>query len=234
MDQRRNRALISLGGEPVSWNRALVFLGGEPVPRNRFESLLSGSLLIAADSGAAWLEEANIRPHVLLGDFDSLNPALRAKLEHQVETVLPFPAKKDQTDGELAVDLALSRNIGEIVLIGGLGGRVDHSIGNVALLFKIARRKRRGWMLDADSRIYPVPRRLQLDGIPGQMFSLLALSPVSGLTIRGATYPMQEGSMILGQTLGLSNRFLHSTVRLEKEKGLLLAILLDNTAKNRI
>ncbi len=70
-----------------------------------------------------------------------------------------------------------------------------------------------------------------MDGIPGQMFSLLALSPVKGLTIKGATYSMQGGSMILGQTLGLSNRFLRSTVLLEKEKGLLLAILLDNTAE---
>jgi thiamine pyrophosphokinase len=212
-------------------NRALIFLGGEAVPRNRFESLLSGSLLIAADSGAAWLAETNLRPHVLLGDFDSLDPALRTKLKPQVEAYLPFPAHKDQTDGELAVDYALSQNFVEIVLIGGLGGRVDHAIGNAMLLFKIARRKRCGWMLDVDSRIFPVSRRLQLDGVPGQMFSLLALSPVKGLTIKGAAYPMQGGSLILSQTLGLSNRFLRSTVRLEKEKGLLLAILLDNTAK---
>jgi len=210
-------------------NRALIFLGGEAVPRNRFESLLSGSLLIAADSGAAWLTETNLRPQVLLGDFDSLDPALRTKLEPQVEAYLPFPTDKDKTDGELAVDFALSRNLGEIVLIGGLGGRVDHAFGNAVLLFKIARKKRCGWMLNASSRIFPVPRRLQLDGVPGQMFSLLALSPVKGLTIKGATYPMQGGSLILGQTLALSNRFLHSTVQLEKEKGLLLAILLDNT-----
>lgn len=208
--------------------RALIFLGGEAVPRNRFQSLLSGSLLIAADSGAAWLVETNLRPQVLLGDFDSLDPALRTELELQVDMYLPFPADKDQTDGELAVDFALSLNLQEIVLIGGLGGRVDHTIGNAMLLFKIARKKRCGWMLNATSRIFPVPRRLQLDGIPGQIFSLLALSPVKGLTIKGATYSMQGGSLILGQTLGLSNRFLHSTVLVEKEKGLLLAILLDN------
>lgn len=212
-----------------STNRALIFLGGEAVPRNRFESLLSGSLLIAADSGAAWLVEANLRPHVLLGDFDSLDPALRAKLEPQVDTYLAFPAEKDQTDGELAVDFALSRDMREIVLIGGLGGQIDHAIGNMMLLFKIARRKRCGWMLDATSRIYPVPKRLQLEGVCGQRFSLLALSPVKGLTIKGAAYPMWGSSLQLGQTLGLSNRFLHSTVRLEKEKGLLLAILLDHT-----
>ncbi len=111
-------------------NRALIFLGGEAVPRSRFESLLSGSLLIAADSGAAWLVETNLRPQVLLGDFDSLDPALRTQLEPQVEDYLPFPADKAKTDGELAVEFALSRNLEEIVLIGGLGGRIDHAIGN--------------------------------------------------------------------------------------------------------
>ena len=116
--------------------RALIYAGGEIAPANISEHPAEGDLTIAADSG--WHNAAllGVTPAVLLGDFDSIGTE---DLPEAAE-ILQLPPEKDRTDTQLAVSLALSRGAAEIVIIGGLSGRLDHTLSNVSLLEALAAR----------------------------------------------------------------------------------------------
>ena len=117
--------------------RAVIYTGGELFAERVAERPAAGDLIIAADAGLCAAQAFGVRPQILLGDFDSLgqppDPPPAAEL-------LRVPAEKDETDTQLAVSLALSRGATEILIIGGFGGRLDHTLANLSLLENLARR----------------------------------------------------------------------------------------------
>ena len=100
--------------------RALIYTGGAIDPARITEHPKGDDLLIAADSGYENAKALGVSPTVLLGDFDSLGEEKLKKIPNGIE-ILRVPAEKDRTDTQLAVDVALVRGAGEIVIIGGLG-----------------------------------------------------------------------------------------------------------------
>ncbi len=207
------------------WKRILIFLNGESVPVNYWQELIPGALIIAADGGVRALKQRSLFPQVLLGDFDSLEEGELAQLEPYILEVRNFPAEKDQTDAELALEYALSSGVKEIVLIGGLGKRIDHALANLMLLVKIDSQGKRGRMLNRESEIFLVPGEIQLVREPGQLISLLPLTDVEGVEVEGCQYPLNGDSLRVGETRGISNAFIQNIVRIRKKTGLLLAIL---------
>ena len=110
--------------------RAYIYTGGAVEPAGITEHPKGDDLVIAADGGwnnAVLLGE---KPTILLGDLDSLGDK---KIPKDVE-VYRVPAEKDLTDTQLAVDLAISKGANDIVIIGGLSGRLDHTLSNLAIL----------------------------------------------------------------------------------------------------
>lgn len=96
--------------------------------------------MIAVDGGLKGAKELGLVPDVIVGDFDSVDPAVLAfyrKMEHIVWEV---PAGKDDTDTELALKRAMAMGAGEIVILGATGGRLDHMIGNIQLLYPCLQR----------------------------------------------------------------------------------------------
>ena len=113
--------------------RCFIYTGGEVFPDRIEERPAPGDLVIAADSGLRTAELFGVSPSLLLGDFDSLGtPPARDGLE-----ILRVPAEKDVTDTQLAVEVALSRGADDLVIVGGLGGRLDHSLSNLAILERL-------------------------------------------------------------------------------------------------
>ena len=109
--------------------RAYIYTGGAIDPTHITEHPKGEDLLIAADGG--WNNAVTLgeRPSVLLGDLDSLDGDVPKDVE-----LFRVPAEKDLTDTQLAVELALQRGAREIVIIGGLSGRLDHTLSNLAIL----------------------------------------------------------------------------------------------------
>ena len=106
-----------------------------PIPDN--------ALVIAADGGLRHTERLGLRPHVILGDFDSLGyiPA--------DSTV--FPVEKDDTDSMLAVRLGLERGCDWFAFYGALDGpRLDHTIANFQTLGYLATHGARGTLIGRD------------------------------------------------------------------------------------
>jgi thiamine pyrophosphokinase len=112
--------------------RGIVFTGGEgPDPqilRRLIDSLATGALLIAADSGLILVEAAGLRPDWIIGDMDSLNDEDRLR-SYPPEKVIRHVADKDYTDTELALALLWKKGCDEAWIIGGGSGRIDHLFG---------------------------------------------------------------------------------------------------------
>ncbi len=90
--------------------------------------------IIAADGGLVHLEEAGFHPNILIGDLDSLEEKERQKVGERGIRIPAHSKEKDDTDTELAIQHALSIDPEEILVVGGIGDRLDHTLSNVGLL----------------------------------------------------------------------------------------------------
>ena len=115
--------------------KVVVVVNGQFAREERLLAILdSADCVIAADGGANWLAMHQRTPDRIVGDMDSVDPALLARLAESGCHVVRFPAHKDETDAELALAAAAALAPAEIVILGALGGRIDHTLGNLSLL----------------------------------------------------------------------------------------------------
>ena len=110
--------------------KAFIYVGGSIAPDNITEHPKSNDLTIAADSGLHNARILGERVDVMLGDMDSVGDAA---LPESAE-MLTFPPEKDLTDAQLAVEVAITRGADDIVIIGGLDGRLDHTLSIMGIL----------------------------------------------------------------------------------------------------
>ncbi|MDR2343086.1 MAG: thiamine diphosphokinase [Spirochaetaceae bacterium] len=133
--------------------KGLVFIGGEGPDAELCAGLAAESdIIVAADSGLVCAENLSLRPDWVIGDMDSLDDESRLDA-YPPGRVIRFPADKDFTDTELALDLLFEQGCDEITLAGGGGGRLDHILA-IAALFERERYPRR-WFT-AREKIYAV------------------------------------------------------------------------------
>ena len=156
--------------------------------------------LICCDSGLRHCEGLRRSADLIVGDFDSTeNPHL------PVETIV-LPCEKDDTDTVYAVKEALARGFEEFLLIGVCGGRLDHTLGNVAILLYLDGLGKRGMIADDYSVMDVVGRQKATIGEKYPYFSLLAIGgDATGVTIRNAKYPLEDAVITSGYQYGISN-----------------------------
>ncbi len=184
--------------------------------------------VIAADSGLRFCMEADVMPDVILGDFDSADSAdLRWFQDRVPERIRRFPAKKDETDTELAVRCALEAGADRIVILGGTGNRIDHMLGNLQLLKRILEAGAEGFLVDAHNRIRMIRKKLTLQKREqfGDVVSLLPFTPtVEGLTLTGFVYEVTDFTLESGTARGISNEIREAEATISFREGILLVI----------
>lgn len=177
-------------------------------------------LLIAADGGFAALSGLGLTPHLVVGDFDSLGHVP----DHPNLHVLP--CVKDDTDMAHAVDHALTLGYTRFVLLGGMGGRLDHTIANLQLLGHIAARGGIGILagqghgataLCSGSFTFP-------SGMSGYCSVFCQSGQAEGVTLEGLKYTLNRATLTETIPLGVSNEFLGVPARISVEEGVLLVI----------
>lgn len=178
--------------------------------------------VIFCDSGLKHQAALGVRGDLIVGDFDSHeNPHL------PVETIV-LPREKDDTDTVYAVKEALQRGYDDFLLVGVVGGRLDHTLGNVSILLKLDALGKRGRILDDYSEMEIVSRTPV--SIPDRFsfFSLLNITGCArGVTIRGAKYPLSDAELPCEYQYGVSNEVLpggEATVSLQQGKLLLIKV----------
>lgn len=207
---------------------AIVLAGGDPVEPH-LSTLLSGdAIVIAADSGLHQAELLGLHVDVVVGDFDSADPAAIERARIAGAVIEQHPAEKDATDLELALDAARDRGAGRITVVGGAGGRLDHLLANVALLAST-----RFADLEIDARpgeayVAVVHGGRAPRSISGRAGSLVTLLPVGGdacgITTEGLQYPLHDATLRPGTSRGVSNVLIGNEASVVLDIGTLLAI----------
>ncbi|NOR24907.1 MAG: thiamine diphosphokinase [Desulforhopalus sp.] len=190
--------------------------------------LEQADLLIAADGGANHCAELSITPDILLGDLDSINPAILATYESGGVAIHRFPRRKDATDLELALDLAIEKGARAIWLIGTLGGRWDMSLANIMLAASDKYKGQKIFLLgqDCSMRIMHPGKVYTINSTPGQKVSFLPLkSDVHGVTLSGFEYPLTHHTIPFGSSLGVSNILKNNRATVQHTEGVLLCVL---------
>ena len=194
-------------GPPKVAGPAVVFLDGVYEDAAYYRAWAeAAALVVAADGGARFLIAAGVRPDVVVGDFDSLPSAAAARLADDGVELVRHPVRKDVTDGELAVEEALRRGAGELVLAGALGA-LDHTFGHLAILRRLAARGVAARLAapHLTVRVLVAPAETALDAAAGTRVSVAPLGDDAVLTLRGFDYPLTRGVLPGDACLGLGN-----------------------------
>lgn len=188
--------------------RTIIFINGELREPDRIQTLLrADDRLIGADGGTRHILALGRMPDLVVGDLDSLAPETLAELIHAGVPVERHPVHKDQTDLELAIECALRDGAAEVVLVGATGGRLDQTLANVLILAQ------REWpvilrLVDGaqEATLLRGPTTATLKAAPGDTVSAIPLSnEVTGISYHGLAYPLENATLRLGSTRGISN-----------------------------
>ena len=199
-----------------------VIVGGADINNYDFirEKLCVDDFMIFCDSGLKHMENLQVQPSLIVGDFDSHeNPHL------DVETIV-LPCEKDDTDTVYAVKEALKRGYDNFLLIGVVGARLDHTLGNVSILLYLDSLGKKGCIIDDYSEMEIVSSEPVSLCDDYSFFSLLNISGCAkGITITGAKYPLIDGEITCEYQYGVSNEVLPGqAARLSVNEGRLLLI----------
>jgi thiamine pyrophosphokinase len=175
---------------------------------------------LGVDGGSRHLHALGSLPHLAVGDMDSISAELLASYRAAgVETHL-HPPRKDATDLELALELALERGATRVTILGGTGGRLDHTLGNLFLLARCLQAGIPACVMDEGQCVHLTDRTLTLAGSVGDTLSLLPATPeVHGVSLSGLEYPLQDATMTFGTSWGMSNVFCADTATVTLRSG---------------
>jgi thiamine pyrophosphokinase len=208
----------------------IVFAGGTVQSGSAVtQALIESKMVIAADGGALAALERGFVPAFVVGDGDSLPLATLTDLQRRGSRIVPAQVEKDETDTELAIELALQQGATRITVLGALGGeRFDHTIANLLLLtsypgtqIEIADGNARGWLLRG-------PDIALIEGKQGDLLSLFPLmASAKGVRSEHLFYPLHGETLYFGRPRGISNVLLGTQATVALDEGLLLIVHLS-------
>ena len=205
--------------------KVFIFTGGGIMPENITEKYEKDDMVISADSGYLNAERLGFRTDVLVGDFDSLG---RDNIPDGVERV-ELPAEKDLTDTQVACEIAIKEGARQIIIIGGLDGRLDHTLSNMAILRELSGIGIYSYITDGKNRVrYINSSGTILARSSYKYFSLIADdSVVKGVDIEGAKYPLKNAKIKREHQFAVSNEIVGNCALITVKKGGLFIVESD-------
>ncbi|MDO9491679.1 thiamine diphosphokinase [Acetobacterium sp.] len=204
--------------------KVIIFTNGEYKNKVFYEEYLKdikADYLICADGGANYARELNLIPNIIIGDMDSITAETRAFFK--AVKYESYPSKKDETDTELAITHAIKMGADKVIILGGIGSRIDHSLGNIYLLKRFVDVGIDAEMVNENNHIRLIAKTTTFHFPIGTIVSLLPIcGAVEGLTITGFEYPINEGQMTIDKPYGISNVTNENRQHIAFKKGMLL------------
>ncbi|HUD19217.1 MAG TPA: thiamine diphosphokinase [Patescibacteria group bacterium] len=173
------------------------------------ESIAVGDMVIGVDRAAFWLIQHEVLPDVAIGDFDSVTPEEMKMISKNVEEVKCYKPEKNYTDTELALRFAIRFHPVSIIILGGSGTRLDHTMGTLQLLEASAKCGIPTVFRDETNEVVVVGRgRTILIKRGGCRYvSFIPITNTIQLTLSGFKYEITKKTIHRGQTIGISNEF---------------------------
>ncbi|MCY8509920.1 thiamine diphosphokinase [Bacillus mojavensis] len=185
------------------------------------------TIWVGVDKGTVTLLNAGIIPDEAFGDFDSITEHERRQIEKAAPALHVYQAEKDQTDLDLALDWALDKQPDMIQIFGITGGRADHFLGNIQLLYRGVKTTSKMKLIDKQNDIQmfsPGEYSLLIDQNKRYISFIPFTEEVDELTLIGFKYPLNKCHITLGSTLCISNELIHSRGTFSFAKGILIMV----------
>jgi len=212
--------------------RIIIFANGELPDLDAARTLLqAGDYLIAADGGANHLLKMGILPEIVIGDLDSVDEDTLFQLTSAEVNIEQYSEDKDETDIELALGYAVEMRPSAILIVGGLGGRLDQTLANLSILTDPMLPKIDIRLDDGLEEVFfcrasaEKGGQVEVQGRSGDTLSLIPWhGPVEGVSTEGLQWPLYGETLFPDKSRGISNVMLSESASVKIENGLLLVV----------
>ena len=183
------------------------------------------TLTIAADGGARNCINMRIVPDLIIGDMDSITIKLMENLKMNSKTIkfINTSPEKDESDTQLALDFAINAGVKQVLVVGAIGGRIDHSLANLILLAAPNYNNADVRIITENSEIFMVKKSCSINGTIGKKISIFSLTPFTYFeSTSGLKYRLKNERLYFSPVRGLSNEFIKTTAKISIGKGEIL------------
>lgn len=206
--------------------RIIIFANGELPDRDKARSLIrNDDYIICADGGTRHARALDLKPDLVIGDMDS---AGKDEIERLKESNVPlelFSHDKNETDLELAIQRAVAMDPQQILILAALGGRLDQTLANIALLADPRLSAFDVQLDDGVEQVLLCRDQVQIHGRPGDLVSLIPWQgPVSKVETENLKWALQKETLYPDKTRGISNEMTADTASISIVSGLLLVV----------
>jgi len=216
-------------------NKVILFANGELLaPENILTHIERGDKLIAVDGGLNHMINLGLTPNLIIGDLDSAREDDVQRFCSQGVEVQKYPAEKNETDLEIALNSVLALKPKVILVVAALGNRLDQTLGNIFLLTQPKFADQDIRLIDGRQEVFLIRTFAAITGTAGQRVSLLPLNiPAVGVQTTGLKYPLENETLYPDKTRGISNQMTQSTATVNLQHGLLLCIHQTNHSSQK-
>lgn len=188
---------------------------------NKFDNI------IASDRGLEVLDKQGITPNYIIGDFDSIDRKILDKyINNKNIKIRRLNPEKDYTDTHMALKLGVEIESKEIIILGGLGTRIDHMLANIHILKEALENGIECKIVDSRNEIQLINKKtiLKID----KNYKYISLIPLTtkaeGITLKGLKYPLSNATLEIGHSIGVSNEQFEDNAIIDLKAGILILI----------
>lgn len=217
--------------EVISLGRCIIVTSFQSASLKDSFEFREGDFIICADGGYAHARAESIVPDVVIGDFDSIDFEFVKSNLHQTGSagsqIIRVAAEKDDTDTLICLKHGIDLGYEEFIILGGLGGRMDHTMANLQTMAYAVDHQKTIWIHDGKNHAtLRNPGSINVQKIDSSKISLFAFeSCCEGVSIRNVKYPLSDHLLKNNFPLGISNEFLGNESEISHKSGKLLIIL---------
>lgn len=192
----------------------------ETLEKTEFETI------IAADKGLEALNKINVMPNYIIGDFDSVNKTTLNQYENKNIEITYLKPEKDFTDTHMAIKLAIEKRAKHITIIGATGTRMDHTLANIHVLKEALQNNVPTEIINENNIIMLINRKAKL--IKNTNYKYVSIIPlttkITGVTLKGFKYNIENATINLGESIGVSNEQIEQEALIEIKEGIAILI----------
>lgn len=206
----------------------LIITGGK-INKNFAKKYLKSNkydIIIAVDKGLETIDYLKLEPQYILGDFDSVNTKILEKYKTQNIKIIKLNPEKDLTDTHSAIDLALEIKSTEITILGAIGTRLDHTMANIHILKQALDKNIKAKIVNEKNEIELINKEIIIKKDDNYKYvSIIPLTTqVTGITIEGMKYIINDYTLSIGDSLGVSNEQIDKEAKISIKTGILVVI----------
>lgn len=208
--------------------RTLIVTGGNinteflkvTLAENKFKTI------IAVDKGLEALNKICVKPNYIIGDFDSVNKAILNQYENKNIEITYLKPEKDFTDTHMAIKLAIEKGTEHIIIIGAVGTRIDHTLANIHVLNEALKNNIHTEIINENNRIMLINKQVKLTKNANYKYvSIIPLTTqIKGVTLKGFKYNIENATINLGESIGVSNEQIDQEALIEIKEGIAILI----------